>query len=213
MAVLKSSASSCGNRQSPVWRWRLLCGLGCLCTLLIWAAPDESETVQAPEPEVKAAFLYNFTKLVTWPKHAFASNSAPFVVGVLGKDPFGKQLDTLLAGRTVAGRSLLAVRFKSGDAVTNCHVLFISESERRRFDFILPELADKPILTVGDAKGFAAHGMIELVKTNDTINLNINLVAASRAGLSLSSHLTRLDRTLRPPARTNNSPRLPPMVQ
>lgn len=188
--------------------------LGCFCFMLLRAAAGEPEPVQAPEPEVKAAFLYNFTKLVTWPKAAFASNSAPFVIGVLGKDPFGKQLDNMLANRIVAGRRLLAVRLKPGDPTTNCHVLFVSESERRRFDLICSDLADKPVLTVGDVRGFAAHGMIELIKTNEMISLSINLPAAKGAGLALSSHLTRLDRTLRPSASTStNTPPQPPPLR
>jgi hypothetical protein len=180
---------------------------------LLSGSASFAQPIQAPEPEVKAAFLYNFTKLVTWPQEAFTNKSAPLVIGVLGKDPFGKQLDDMLAGRSVGSRKVIAVRFKPTDALTNCHVLFISESERRRLDFIFAELRGKPILTVGDSRGFAEQGMIELVKTNGTINLNINLTAANRAGLSLSSHLTRLDRTLRPAPGTNAPPRSLPELR
>lgn len=205
MALLKPSLRSYFTRRSAACWGKALSLVGCVW-LLGCIPAVAAEEIQAPEPEVKAAFLYNFTKLVTWPKHAFASNSAPLVIGVLGKDPFGKQLDNILAGRTLGARKIHAERFKSGEAFTNCHVLFISDSERRRLDFILSDLRDKPILTVGDTKGFAEQGMIELAKTNGTISLSINLVAANRAGLALSSHLTRLDRNLRPPAVTNSPP-------
>jgi hypothetical protein len=195
-----------------LFRWRWLLGLfGVALSLQTRAASGIVEGIQASEPEVKAAFLYNFSKLVTWPTNAFASSNAPLVIGILGKDPIGKPLDILLAGRTVGNRPLIAVRFKSGDVATNCHILFISESERRRLDFILSGLNDRPILTVGDTKGFAERGMIELVKTDGSINLSINLVEARRAGLSLSSYLTRLDRNLRPPLGTNWPTRPPPI--
>jgi hypothetical protein len=208
MAFLRALERSRFPPPALAWWGKIWLCLGCI-PLLVTMSPVAAQEIQAPEPEVKAAFLYNFTKLVTWPKSAFASNSAPLVVGVLGKDPFGKNLDTLLAGRTVGVRRIQAERFKSGEAFTNCHVLFISDSERRRLGFILAELSGKPILTVGDYKGFAEQGMIELVKTNSNISLSINLVAANRAGLTLSSHLTRLDRNLRPPAVTNSPPARP----
>lgn len=157
-----------------------------------------AQEIQAPEPRVKAAFLYNFTKLVNWPTNAFASSDTPLVIGVLGRDPFGKELDNILAGRKTGGRTIQAARFKSVEEVEDCHVLFISDSERRKLKSIQNVLKDKPILTVGDTKGFVEHGMIELVKSDETINLRINLDAANQAGLQLSSRLTRLDKTLQP---------------
>ena len=157
-----------------------------------------SQEIQAPEYKVKAAFLYNFTKLVEWPTNAFASDKSPLLVGILGKDPFGKELDDLTTGRAVNGHALQLVRFSAVEQITNCHILFICESERRKLDSILDVTRGKPILTVGDMKGFETRGMITLVKSNDSINLRINLEAAREAGLQLSSRLIRLDRSLRP---------------
>lgn len=156
------------------------------------------QEIQAPEYKVKAAFLYNFTKLVEWPTNAFASDQSPLLVGILGKDPFGKELDDLTTGRAVNGHALQLVRFSAVEQITNCHILFICESERRKLDSILDVARGKPILTVGDMKGFETRGMITLVKSNDSINLRINLAAAQEARLQLSSRLIRLDRSLRP---------------
>lgn len=168
--------------------------------VILSASPQAAlgQDLEAPEYKIKAAFLYNFTKLVEWPTNAFASQKAPLIVGVLGKDPFGKELDALTTGRAVNGHALQPVRFSTVEQITNCHVLFISESERRKLDTIFDALRDRPILTVGDMKGFETRGMITLIKNNDTINLRINLEAATEAHLRLSSRLIRLDRSLRP---------------
>jgi hypothetical protein len=157
-----------------------------------------SQEIQAAEYRVKAAFLYNFTKLVEWPTNAFATDKSPLIVGVLGKDPFGKELDDLTTGRTVNGHPLQTMRFRAVEQITNCHILFICESARRKLDSILDALRDKPILTVSDMKGFEARGMITLIRSNDSINLHINLAAARDARLRLSSRLIRLDRSLHP---------------
>src|SRR5690348_2325090 len=46
------------------------------------------------EYQVKAAYLYNFGKFVTWPDAGVASE---FDVCVLGADPFGTLLDTTVS--------------------------------------------------------------------------------------------------------------------
>ncbi len=63
---------------------------------------------QAPEYEVKAAFLYNFTKFVEWPPSAFAEGNGALRICVLGEDPFGRNLQTV-AGEEVEGHRLTVV--------------------------------------------------------------------------------------------------------
>lgn len=176
--------------------------------LVLVARPSQGQELQAPERNIKATFLYNFTKLVNWPTNTFTNTSAPIIIGVLGKDPFGAALNEVVKGKTVNDRPVLAVRFKSVDEIKNCHVLYISESERRRLEKTIQALRSRPILTVGDLPGFETQGMITLVKTNETINLHINLEAVTKSGLSLSSRLLRLDKTLKP-AQTTSISRLP----
>jgi uncharacterized protein DUF4154 len=39
------------------------------------------------EYEIKAGFLFNFTKFVEWPPDAFADPSVPIVLGIVGDNP------------------------------------------------------------------------------------------------------------------------------
>lgn len=208
MALLAPYSEPRSTSNASVWtvRWRsfFVCAALLAHLPLAWC-----QEIQVPEYKVKAAFLYNFTKLVEWPTNSFASPQSPLLIGVLGKDPFGKELDVLTTGRAVNGHALQSVRFSSVEQITNCHVLFICESERRKLDTIFDALRDRPILTVGDMKGFETRGMITLRKTNDSINLQINLEAATAAHLQLSSRLIRLDRSLRP-ADEGQPPAVPP---
>jgi len=204
MAFLAHSNATRGIR-SPT---RTAAGSGLLLQCLIYlslASTTFAQQIEAPEPRVKTAFLYNFTKLVTWPTNAFADSNAPIVIGVLGRDTLGEELDRI-EGRIVSGRPIHVERYASAESVTNCQVLFITDSERRKLDSIFNELQGRPILTVGESRGFASQGVIELVKTNDNLNLRINLEAANEAGLTLSSRLMRLDRTLRPPDPRSETP-------
>lgn len=168
--------------------------------MLLWSGgtPATAAELKAPEYQVKAAFLYNFTKLTEWPTNAFTQTNSPLVVGVLGKDPFGVELDQALAGKVVSGRPLTARRVVSDDQIAGCHLLFISGSERSRLSELLTKLSSLPVLSVSDIDRFAARGgMVGLVPQGEELRLEVNPNAAGKAGLKLSSRLLRLARIVR----------------
>lgn len=158
-------------------------------TLLLGPAPRAAAPT---EYQVKAVFLFNFSQFVDWPATAFAASNAPLVIGVLGTDPFGVNLDEVVRGENVKGHPLQVRRYTSVDQLDSCHILFISNSESRRLDDILRTLKGRSILTVSDEDSFANRGgMIRLVTENSRVRMRINLEAAEAAGLTLSSKLLR----------------------
>jgi len=158
-------------------------------TLLVMAAP----LCAAPsEYQVKAVFLFNFSQFVEWPSNAFASPDAPFVIGVVGEDPFGTQLDAAVRGESVAGHPLKVKRYRRAEDVEPCQILFISATELARFDGILSSLDGRSILTVSDIERAAERGaMIQFANQDNHLRLRINVAAAKAAGLTLSSKLLR----------------------
>lgn len=163
------------------------------CALLAWI-PGTGAAAESPsEYQVKAVFLYNFAQFVEWPPEAFADERAPLVIGVLGQDPFGPDLDAALRGETAANRPLVVRRFANVAEIDVCHILFISGSEWPHIDEVLSALRGRSILTVGDTEGFARRGgMIRFVTERNRIRLRISLDAATRAKLTISSKLLRL---------------------
>lgn len=146
------------------------------------------------EYDVKAALLFNFTHFVEWPPRAFARPETPFVIGILGPDPFGSVLDTMVSNETCAGRPIVVARFGNVASVRDCHLLFIGATERGNLARIMAALRGRPILTVGDFDGFtAAGGMIRLQKNAaDKIQLRINLNAIKAVDLAVSAKLLRV---------------------
>jgi len=143
----------------------------------------------ADEYSLKAAFLYQFTKYVSWP----TDPEGPIAICVLGDDPFGPILDETLVGKSATGRSLVARRIGSVRESVACRILFVSRSERTRLDATLAALADRPILTVADMDGFPQRGgMINLKLDDERIRLEVNLDNAERTGLKIRSELLRL---------------------
>lgn len=167
---------------------RLVAFLLLLAAFQTAAAPAQ----EAPEYDVKAAFLYNFTKFVEWPPAAFPDSA--FRVCVLGDDPFGKSLKNL-TGQEVAGRKLQVLVFREHERIRteDCNVLFISRSERGRLPEILSGVQDSPVLTVADTRGFLEDGgVINFTLEGSKVRFEISQEAADRAGIKISSKLMRL---------------------
>ncbi len=152
-----------------------------------------SSTVEtSPEYQVKAVFLFNFAQFVEWPPQSFEDAAAPFVIGVLGTDPFGSALEGAVRGETLNGRKFVIERYRSVTEIRHCQILFISRSEAAHIEGIGAALAGHSILTVSDIEDSAQRGvMIRFVVENNRIRLRINADAAKAAGLSISSKLLR----------------------
>ena len=145
------------------------------------------------EYQVKAAFLYTFAKFVEWPPQAFSSPSAEIAICVLGDYPFGKFLDDAVRGKTVGGRPLAVYRLIDFPAGHECKILFIATSEQRRMPALLASVATSGVLTVGDTPDFASQGgVIGLQLDGERIRLSVNLTAAEKAKVRISSRLLSL---------------------
>jgi len=171
----------------------LLRALGLLLLGSSLAAAQALAASPAPsEYQVKAVFLFNFSQFVEWPPAAFAGPAAPFVIGVLGRDPFGASLDEAVRGETANGRPLVVRRFRRLEDVDNCQILFIDRSEGARLEEIVAGLHHRGTLTVTDFEGSARRGaMIGLMNESSRIRLRIDVAAARAAGLVISSKLLR----------------------
>jgi len=158
--------------------------------LLVAAAP-----VALPAPaeyQVKAVFLFNFSQFVEWPQQAFAAPDAPFVIAIVGEDPFGAQLDAAVRGETVMGHPLVVKRYHTVNEVEPCQILYISDSELARLDKILNSVERRSVLTVSDIERAAERGaVIQFTNERNRLRLRINVAAAKAAGLTISSKLLR----------------------
>lgn len=167
-------------------------------TLLAALCPLKSGAQATPEYKIKAAFLYNFLKLVEWPPSAFEASNSPIILGLVGRDPFGGELDEAVEGKLVSGRRVEIRRVNSAEAIKKCHAIFVPNSEERRFQHLLQQAGTVPLLTVGDeiAEFARRGGIINLFKEADKIRFEINVEAAKKIGLKIHSTLLNLARII-----------------
>jgi hypothetical protein len=174
-----------------------MCALVC-CAWLAMAGHAGAQPA-AREYDIKAALLFNFSQFVEWPADALPAAGRPFVIGILGADPFGKSLDDLVMDERVHGHPIEIRRFRFVDDV-DAQILFISKSERPRLGEILAALKGKAVLTVGEEEGqpFESDGgMIALVTNGSNIRLRINPDAVRASGLEISAKVLQLAEIVR----------------
>jgi hypothetical protein len=173
-----------------------------LALLCIPAAHGQARQAKPTEYEVKAAYLSNFGRFVEFPPGNDATGGGdpaePFNICVLGADPFGPALDRALAGETINRSALAAKRISKVQDSAGCRILFIAASETGQLRSIVTGLGNASILTVGDDPQFTRRGgMIQFVFGDNRVRFEINLAAAQRAKLVLSSELVKLATAVR----------------
>ena len=151
---------------------------------------------QEPQPEYKfkAAYIYHFAQFVEWPPKAFPTATSPLVISVLGQNPFGNELERALNQKTINGHPLMVRTVRDpAEALTNCHVLFISSSEKKRLPEIFSILRGASVLTIGETDTFIeSGGMIRFLFEEKKIRFEINDEAARAAGLAIRAKLLSL---------------------
>lgn len=166
-----------------------------LCPFGLAGAPARSQT---NEPQVKAAFVFNFAKYVDWPAEAFGSGQDDLVACFLGgPDPFLEAMHDI-GGKVVKGRNLVVRPMARTAVPRGCHMLVIGDQDANSIDAALKRADGLHVLTVGDSSRFMdAGGMIRLFNDGGRMRFDVNLGVARRANLLISAALLRVARQVR----------------
>jgi len=158
------------------------------------AGDGQAADTQPTEYQLKAAYLYHFAQFVDWPPVAFAQPNSPLIIGVLGENPFGKDLPHTVEGKVLSNHPLVVQEYHSLAEMTNsCHILFISSSEKKRLPEIFAALKGTSVLTVSEVDHFTENGgMVNFVLESDRIRFQINETMVEKAGLKMSFKLLSL---------------------
>lgn len=169
-----------------------------IISLLFALGTPKTNAQQFTEYEVKAAYIFNFTKFIKWPDKAFDNNSSPYVLGIYGNDPFGDILKNIILNRESQDRKWVVKYYSKPEQIQKCHILFISNIQNSELKHIIDHVKTKPILTVGDEISLFCEqgGIINFSSGNTPKRFEINNTAASHAQLNISSKLLMLSKII-----------------
>lgn len=174
----------------PNWRRLVAKLLGALA--LANGLPVQA-SAEPSEYEAKAAYVINFARYVNWPITELPEPSTPMHICVLGHDPFSDTLEHAVAGRISNGRPLVMRRLRQFGDAAGCQLVLIIQSEERNQAHWLPVLQGKPILTIGESGRFIRDGgIVNLIIVKGSVRFEVNIDAAARAGLKISSRMLGL---------------------
>ncbi|MET0377459.1 MAG: YfiR family protein [Spongiibacteraceae bacterium] len=169
--------------------WRI--GIALLALLAV--TPAHAEELSR-EYRIKAAFLYNLTKFITWPNEKTWPADAPITICIYGFNPFDTYLEKL-SERTAKNRRI-AVRYlltEADGSLDSCQVVFVSQYNTAQPDLLKAPIPSQPVLTVGDDPDFIPHnGLIGLVAVGNNVQLDIDLTRARQAGFTVSANLLEI---------------------
>ena len=176
-------------------RWHLLfCGVVAIATLSLSARPyGQSATAAA----LTSAFLFNFAKFTDWPADSLAPGQR-LAMCIVGDDAVAGALEQTIKGHAIESHELTVEVLKPDAPARSCHLLYVSGLDEKRSVQIIESLKTASVLTASDAQRFAQLGGIaQLTLENGRMRFAINVSAAQRARLQLSSKLLSLARIVK----------------
>ena len=179
-------------RFKYTYRFLLFCLLGLIGSPgHLWAQEVGQEF------QLKAAFLVNFSRFITWPEQSFSPEQQAINLCVSGKNPFGTTLNTV-EDKTINGHKIRVLYADSPQKLSQCHLLYVSTSEKSELNAILSRLGRQPVVTVSDISGFVdAGGSIEFVIKEDRLSIIINNSNLRQRGIQARASMLDLAASVR----------------
>lgn len=160
--------------------------------------PSQGEETTATYDDVIAGFIINLLKFVEWPKAAFPTESSPIKIAVLNREGlYISMVDTvnIANNKKIIKQSIETIRATDTKDLEGSHAVFVGHENLEDTANIISHLAGKPILIIGDSKGFCkTGGMVNFYLNQGRIRFELNVNASKKAGLKISSELLKLSR-------------------
>jgi len=165
----------------------------CLCV----AGSAVAQQAAPIEANVKAVFLYNFTKYVLWPPAAAGEpNPTELRICVTAPDAFFSLLKSAVQGEDLDGRPLQPVALEGLDDAKTCQILYVGDSQSPDGKAWLTAVRGEHVLTVADGP-LNDDTVIAFVREDNRLRFDINRASATRRGITVSSKLLRLARQVK----------------
>jgi hypothetical protein len=193
-------------RHSRHAAWLFIALLVCVFGLQAGASSETSSV-----STVKAAFIYNFTKFITWPATSFREPTDPIVITVVDDQAFARVLEDAVRDRTVHQRAIVVKTATLPDErssrrdhatwernIQSTHMVYAPQLDPDVFERFFADIDSKKVVAIGEGDTFTAqHGMMSFVLVDRKVAFNINMDVLEESQVEMSSKLLRLARIVR----------------
>jgi hypothetical protein len=154
--------------------------------LTLWIAGSAMGQPSFPNLEVKANFMLNFARFVTWPEGIFESEASELDICILADPIYAGAISSVLSGRKIRRREVQILGPGTSEDALWCHVVIIPEALALLHDEVIDTLGSSSILTISESGGFAqAGGVANLISREGKVRLEVRWEALARSALEL----------------------------
>jgi len=152
--------------------------------LAFWQFLSVASYSQTKEYMLKASFLEKFARFSEWPA---STKMDTFKIKLIGTSYFNGALEKMYSSFKIKNKPVSIDYVSSIYDLDNCHILFISASENESLLQILEVISERPILSVGETKGYGTKGVIiNFFNTREgTIHFEINKNKLAATGIKM----------------------------
>ena len=178
------------------------CGLSTLllAVTLAGSAKQASAEAQRDEREVRSAYVFNLVKYVEWPP-----SRNEIVIAYVGDAESGALMQKMLSGRSSEEHTIRVLVMPTEADLARCSVVYVAGANQVETRKLLDRIREMNVLTIGESEAFVREGgVVALVKADDHIQIQVNLEAAQRAGVHISSHVLSLANIVQPAQNARN---------
>lgn len=164
---------------------------GALFNLIFVLTAQGTPQEQPILPEdIKAVFLYNFTKFFQWPN---LHSKSEFTITVFGNSKVMGPLHIIAKKKKAKGKTIVLNNINDIRLLENSQIVFVAISASNELQNILKKINGKPTLIVGEKEGVLNRGLgINFVEKSGKVRFEISRKNIEKAGLKVSSQLLKL---------------------
>lgn len=148
--------------------------------------------------ELEAAYLYQFTRYVEWPSSSFDRTDDAFVIAIVGDEAVYDAMSELVSGQDTQGRVVRVDYVSDPEDLQFGQIVYVAGDNQ--WDLLAGHQDDfgGQALTVGVHEDFTREGgIMRLYKEDSRLRIEVNIDAAKRSDLKISSKLLGLARIVK----------------
>jgi hypothetical protein len=145
---------------------------------------------QSKNLEMRALFMYSFTRFVQWPPE---ESTGDFEIVVLGESPIVSEFKAMAERKKAGARTIKVTKIASLADYKKCHILYVPSDWTSKYQEVTAKVGDAPVLLVTDQAPVTSKGCINFVNDKEgKLAFELNQALLGKHKLRASAELSRL---------------------
>ncbi len=140
--------------------------------------------------KMQAAFVYNFTLLVSWPASYQAGD---FTIAVLGNSPINKELEEMAKQKKAGSQTIVIKKVNSADEIGKAQIVYVPDAQKSKISDVVAKTNGSSTLVVTESDGAIDKGaIINFTLVQEKLRFELSESKASARNLKLAANLVKL---------------------